>query len=376
MLNALKLAENMAEQNKADEAEEADSQPPVPPRSPKRVRPPAVPVLPNSHYTRIMEQAAQNPDAAVRFLHAVGYEEFAPQCARLHINLLTLTRMTMLDLERKLGVTNKKTVVGLYDECLKLGRCIYRSSAAIELPSWMPLVLQVPVEDLSPPDPNKARPQSARAGARIGEPRPTPPPGGGRRQRPLTASEKTRFLMSGIQAPGATSPQNRERAKEQRLIAQQQLVELQLGVAGSAKVAPEGAEPQSAFAAHQAYEARQQQIALQEKERPKRLPDPDAALAAERAKMAVMSLVGEREAALGALRSLMPAPRGVVARRRATRELIMAPGPLSEARADLAILLGEIRRTSAAICRAIFEWKLTLKARYVSSAIQKLPQLG
>ena len=47
---------------------------------------------------------------------------------------------------------------------------------------------------------------------------------------------------------------------------------------------------------------------------PRRLPDPDAAAAADAAKEAVMRLVGEREAAIGALRSLMPAPRGVVAR--------------------------------------------------------------
>jgi hypothetical protein len=44
------------------------------------------------------------PEAAVRFLHAIGYEEFAPMCVRQQINLTMLTEMTMLDLERDLGM--------------------------------------------------------------------------------------------------------------------------------------------------------------------------------------------------------------------------------------------------------------------------------
>ena len=92
--------------------------------------------------------------------------------------------------------------------------------------------------------------------------------------------------------------------------------------------------------------------------------DADAAAAAAAAKAAVLRHVSEREAALAALRSLMPCPRGLVARRRAFKELLGNPRALAEARSDLAILLSEVRRTSAAICAAITEWKLTLRSHY------------
>ena len=48
-------------------------------------------------------------------------------------------------------------------------------------------------------------------------------------------------------------------------------------------------------------------------------------------------------------------------RRRLVQE--MCEHIAQELRADLAILLHETRRTSAAICRAIHEWKLTLRSR-------------
>ena len=126
-----------------------------------------------SHYVEqtraIMMEAATAPDAAVRFLNAIGYEEFSPACARHQLTLSMLTTMPMLDLERKLGVTPKKAVVALFDECGKLRRCLNRSSAAVELPSWLPAVLRVPAEVLeSPPSGamSPRRPQSAR-GARM-----------------------------------------------------------------------------------------------------------------------------------------------------------------------------------------------------------------
>ena len=348
--------------------------------SPRTGRAPVHAAPDNRKYQKVMDEAASTPEAAVRFLQAVGYEEFAAQCSRLQINLTMLTMMSMLDLERKLGIESKKVVVGLFDECLKLRRCLQRSSAAVEVPSWLPVVLKLPDDAVNfhGDGSYQMRPQSAR-----GPPRVTPmPPGGGggsfsgrRRARPLTASERTRFLVSGILAPGAGVPQLRERAREARLQAQQQLEEHRIGteaLAAQQAASAVDTEEDSPLAAHRAHEARQaamkaREAAERSKETAmpsKRLPDPDAAAQAESAKAAIMRLVGEREAAIGALRSLMPVPRGVVARRRATRELIMAPGPLHEARADLAILLGEVRRTSAAICRAIYEWKLTLRARY------------
>ena len=262
----------------------------------------------------------------------------------------------------------KKVVVGLFDECLKLRRCLHRTSAAVEVPSWLPRVLKLPESAVNFQGDGgyQMRPQSARTESGL---RPAPPPGsagrGRRGPRPLTASERTRFLISGIIAPGGGSPQLKERAREAKLAAQKALQEHQTGLGLGGGRAPDGS---STMVAQQEHEEQQREMHRAEKERErghlKRLPDPDAAVQAEAAKAAVMRLVGEREAAIGALRSLMPTPRGVVARRRATRELIMAPVPLAEARADLAILLGEIRRTSAAICRAIYEWKLVLRARY------------
>ena len=82
-----------------------------------------------------MEDAASAPEAAVRFLHAIGYEEFVPMAERLGLSLLMLTAMPMLDLERKLGVAPKKAVVALFDECVKMRRCLQRSSAANPLES-------------------------------------------------------------------------------------------------------------------------------------------------------------------------------------------------------------------------------------------------
>ena len=156
----------------------------------------------------VMMEAACTPEAAVRFLQAVGYEEFAPAVERLQISLTTLALMPMLDLERKLGVTPKKAVVALFDECGKLRRCLNRSSAAVELPTWLPAVLSVPAELIEPSAANGGggrgspprRAQSAR-GPRIGPGRPTPSGGGHKTARPLSSNERVRMLMSGIKPP-------------------------------------------------------------------------------------------------------------------------------------------------------------------------------
>ena len=62
-----------------------------------------------------MEEAASYPEAALRFMTAIGYEEYVPAVERLGINLTMLTAMPMIDLERKLGVTPKKAAVALFD---------------------------------------------------------------------------------------------------------------------------------------------------------------------------------------------------------------------------------------------------------------------
>jgi hypothetical protein len=75
-----------------------------------------------------MESAAASPEAAVRFLVflfllAIGYDVRGVRAVpvqKLGLSLAQLTAMTMLDLERKLGVSPKKAVVALYDECMKL----------------------------------------------------------------------------------------------------------------------------------------------------------------------------------------------------------------------------------------------------------------
>ena len=44
----------------------------------------------------VMEDAAATTQSAVRFLHAVGYEEYVPVVQRLDLSLTTLTSMPML----------------------------------------------------------------------------------------------------------------------------------------------------------------------------------------------------------------------------------------------------------------------------------------
>ena len=194
------------------------------------------------------------------------------------------------------------------------------------------------------------RPSSAR-GAIIGPPSGPPPserrPGSARGPKPLTASEKKRFLLSGLHPPN-TPHRLIEGAQIERDLAKQMLPPQLQPPPPPPPPPPEVVMPFS-------------------KQGPSRhrLADPEAAAAAEAAKAAVMRIVGEREAAVGALRALMPTPRGTVARRRATQNLIMSPKALSTARADMKILLEQIRRTSAAICAAIHEWKLVLRSRYM-----------
>ena len=125
----------------------------------------------------------------MRFLNTIGYEEYAAECLRLQISLLMLVSMPMVDLERKLGVTPKKTVVALFDECLKLRRCLHRSSAAVEVPQWLPVVLKIPPDALSVPKETAARPSSARASAYVGPPEIDDER---RTARPQTASERLR----------------------------------------------------------------------------------------------------------------------------------------------------------------------------------------
>lgn len=89
-----------------------------------------------------------------------------------------------------------------------------------------------------------------------------------------------------------------------------------------------------------------------------------AAEAAAAAKATVLFAVGEREAAVGALRALLPAPPGLVERRRATVHLLLDPLALSSLRTDCAILLQAVRRATLATLQAVHAWKGCLRTHY------------
>ena len=89
-----------------------------------------------------------------------------------------------------------------------------------------------------------------------------------------------------------------------------------------------------------------------------------AAEAAAAAKATVLFAVGEREAAVGALRALLPAPTGLVERRRATVHLLLDPLALSSLRTDCAILLQAVRRATLATLQAVHAWKGCLRTHY------------
>ena len=89
-----------------------------------------------------------------------------------------------------------------------------------------------------------------------------------------------------------------------------------------------------------------------------------AAEAAAAAKATVLFAVGEREAAVGALRALLPAPAGLVERRRATVHLLLDPLALSSLRTDCAILLQAVRRATLATLQAVHAWKGCLRTHY------------
>ena len=89
-----------------------------------------------------------------------------------------------------------------------------------------------------------------------------------------------------------------------------------------------------------------------------------AAEAAAAAKATVLFAVGEREAAVGALRALLPAPTGHVERRRATVHLLLDPLALSSLRTDCAILLQAVRRATLATLQAVHAWKGCLRTHY------------
>jgi len=86
--------------------------------------------------------------------------------------------------------------------------------------------------------------------------------------------------------------------------------------------------------------------------------------AADAAKAAVLQLITEREAAVGAMKMLLPRPEGLVARRRATGQLLLEPYQLAQLRTDLAILLAEVRRATIALCQSVHLWKSTLREHF------------
>lgn len=249
-----------------------------PPGPPPRARRPQT----SGRRESALAAAAASPDAAVRFLQTIGFGDVAATCKDERVDLMTMSMMDAAELERVLKVSPRKRAVHLYDECVKLKRCLF-STGGIELPPWLPLVLSGP----QPPSGLKARP----AARRVSHSAPRQRHGSQNLQH--LQSQRMRFLMSGMKPPD-------EAAAEQ-------------GGAGGSK--SRKGSPRHAR---------------------RRLPDVGAALEAEEAKERVLAFIEEREAAVASLRQLMPLPQGVVGRRRATRALLMADGALERARSSLA----------------------------------------
>ena len=59
--------------------------------------------------------------ATARFLHAVGFAEFAPLVEVHDIDLLTFSTLSVQELQA-IGVAPIKTAVALEEECRKLGK--------------------------------------------------------------------------------------------------------------------------------------------------------------------------------------------------------------------------------------------------------------
>lgn len=77
-----------------------------------------------------------------------------------------------------------------------------------------------------------------------------------------------------------------------------------------------------------------------------------------------MNLIDQREGAIDSLRHLLPSPRGVVQRRRATRALLLSNSAAEQLRQSLADLVSEIRWLGARIVEAVQHWRSTLRKRY------------
>lgn len=350
--------------------------------------------------TTVVNQAASKPEACIRFLHAIGFSHMVPAAEQASVSLLAITQLSIQDLQERFSIERRSEAVALHDECGKLRHVLNRTSSAIDYPMWLPLVLAVTPAALAPPPYDPRRVQSAR-GHRYSSAGATPTaspsaPGSARKgpRRPLTASERMRFMMSGVPPP-MPSQVERSAYRAKREYMQEQLAACQaqhralLQQRGDPSVVPEpSASPRAAASQPRPPRAADEDARAADDAQydvrapdspgkpPRRLPDHAAAAAAEAAKANVLRLVGEREAAVGAMRALLPTPRGVVARRHATRELLFEVHAIGELRADLAILLHEMRRTSAAVCRAIHEWKLTLRSRYAYFATLGEDSLG
>ena len=321
----------------------------------------------------VVDKAASTPEAAQRFLAAIGFGHLVGRGGK--VSLLNMVELSTAELQELFGIERRCEAVALRDECQKLNYVLKRTSEAIDYPMWLPIVLSVPHDSLAPRPYDPQRVQSAR-GHRYHK-RATSAGGSHsarKEARPLTASERLRFMMSGVPPP-LPSAEERHEQRAKRRYAYEALVTCQAQHrallqqhGGGGPPPPTAAHPTAAgpvTGASSVHERLPDTTPNPARPVRSRLPDHAAAAAAEAAKSAVLALVGEREAALGAMRALLPTPKGTVATRRASLELLSDPAAFAQLRADLAILMHEMRRTSAAVCRAIHEWKLTLRSRYV-----------
>jgi hypothetical protein len=332
----------------------------------------------------VVDKAASTPEAAQRFLAAVGFGHLVGRGGK--VSLLNMVALSTAELQELFGIERRCEAVALRDECQKLNYVLNRTSEAIDYPMWLPIVLAVPPDSLAPRPYDAQRVQSAR-GHRYHK-RATSAGGSHsarKETRPLTASERLRFMMSGVPPP-LPSAEERHEQRAKRRYAHEALVTCQAQHrallqqhGGDGPPPPTAAHPTAAgpvTGASSVHERLPDTTPIPARPVRSRLPDHAAAAAAEAAKSAVLALVGEREAALGAMRALLPTPKGSVSTRRASLELLADPAAFAQLRADLAILMHEMRRTSAAVCRAIHEWKLTLRSRYVYFATLSEESLG
>jgi hypothetical protein len=294
------------------------SRPPPPPQGPR-------PATARPAPARFVEpfgslSAEDSCKAATNFLVAVGFGDYAQRCAEAQLDLFALSGMSVAELQRELGVYPSKTTFALQEECAKLKRALHRSSAAVELPTWIPQLLPKPSSS-----PRSKRPTLGLKAEQQEDDRPKTALS---EARPSSAAHKQDGDSS---RPGTALTPRRGGDISPR--------ELKLMMSG---VAPTRGTIEDA----------------------KRLPNAEGAAAAEAAKRRVMRAISEREAVLAEMARVVPAPRSADGRARASLAIFGSVEAMAGRRRRLADLLGALRACGAAVVKAVARWKETLRHHF------------